>query len=696
MKVSILVTILTFLLFPYFGSAQYYRTTVIGNTPKNLNKDRVNNKLDIDPDWTTIHSNPTAAAWSSIQTLPFTFLFNGSPVDSYKVSSTGVLTFNTETTIIPGAIPTALPSASIPDNSICLWGMKPNIAPTWASCFISHKTFGKIGNRQYWVMFSFCPNGTIARSTWSIVLEESSNNIYLVEQWNGAGGVSALSVGIQINSSLAFSDPLSPSVPVFSKYNFLRADDKYHRFAPGIRPQVDIELIDFNMPYFTTPGNKAITGTIHNVGTNTVTNLDVTWNDGSGPVSEKISVNIAPDSIYTFNCSNQWNAQAGPQKLITLTVTTTGDLDSLNNAYEIPVTVLTNTPKKYVVLEERTGTWCGYCPSSAIGMAQLELDLGSDFIGIAVHSSDPMEISSYDRFGTYIKGGGHPSLVFDRVDESGFIGSTTLLKIINNRKAFAVPCEIKNLSKSINSLTNTINISCETEWIGDIHGDYRLSCVIVEDDLVGTSSSWFQANAFAGGSSGPAKFPSNVNNGFDFAQAQNPANPSGWGGFDHVARYLSKGDLLGNPNSLPPGEVPMGTHSYTFEPIPPSVVKDINKSYAIVMIVDEYTGDILNAKKISLSNFPASIDDLKEKVNIEVYPNPAQDLVHISVDSKKTISKVSIALTDILGNEVRRISSIENNIKVTLNTESLSNGMYFINLVIEEGTIAVKKIFITR
>jgi hypothetical protein len=598
MKFKTAISVLSFLSFTYSGSAQYYHTTVVGNTPKNLNKERVNVQLDDDPDWTAIMGTTTTPIWSSIQTLPFAFKFNGSTVTNYKVSSTGVLTFSTGSVSIPGAVPSALPSVSIPNNSICLWGMRP----VNTNSFISYKTFGNPGNRQYWVTFSFCSTGAIALSTWSMVLEEGSNNIYLVDQWNGAGGTSALSVGIQINSSLAFSDPLSPSVAVNSEYDFTRADDLYYRFAPGTQPQTDIELIDFKMPYYVTPGNKTIEGTVHNVGTAPITTLTVIWNDGSGPVSENLNVNIAPNSTYSFTCANQWNAQASPQASLTLAVTTTADANPSNNGYVKPVTVLASLPKKYVVVEERTGTWCAWCPRGAVGMAHLEQQ-EPEFIGIAVHSGDPMEVQNYDGLiGTYIEGGGFPGAIFDRDNESNFNGGiATLLAEFNTRKAHAAPCEVKNLAVNVNSSTNEINISGETEWFGNIHGDYRLSCVIIEDDVIGTTSGWFQANAYAGGSNGTQQFPANVNNGFNFATAPNPVNPTGFGGYDHVARYLSSGNLLGDPNSLPTGEVPMGTYAYTFAPIPASVVNNITKAQAIVMVVDKYTGDILNAKKISLN-----------------------------------------------------------------------------------------------
>ncbi|HLO55289.1 MAG TPA: T9SS type A sorting domain-containing protein [Saprospiraceae bacterium] len=596
MKFSIVIALLTFLSFTHFCSAQYYLTTVAGNTPKTLNKERVNIQLDEDPEWTTIMGTTTTPMWSSIQTLPFAFKFNGNPVTSYKVSSTGVLTFSTVTTTIPGAIPRALPSALIPNNSICLWGMQP----TNDNSFISYKTFGNSGNRQYWVTFSFCSTGTIELSTWSIVLEEGSNNIYIVEQWNGHGSSPALSVGIQINSSLAFSDPLSPSVLKTSGFDFTMADDLYRRFAPGVQPQTDIELIDFKMPYYVTPGNKKIEGTIHNVGQTMISSITVTWNDGSGPITENLDVSIAPNNTYSFICTKEWNAQASPQTLLTLAVTTMADANASNNGYVKPVTVLDTVPKRYIVVEERTGTWCPWCPNGAVGMADLEQE--PEYIGIAVHNYDPMEVDIYDLLiGTCIKDVGFPAALIDREIKTGFSGPGYINSRFNERRANVAPCEVKNLSFNIDSSTNEINVSCETEWFGKIRGDYRLSCVIVEDDVIGTTSKWFQANAYAGGGNGTKRFPSHINNGFDFATAANPADPTGFGGYDHVARYLSSDDILGDPNSLPSGEVPMGTYAYTFAPIPDSVINNMNKAQAIVMVVNKYTGEILNANKIPLN-----------------------------------------------------------------------------------------------
>ena len=134
-------------------SAQYYYlpSTTNGN-PGGINTDSeypVGGGLSTT--WTTISTAPAATpAWSTTQTIPFTFQFNGSAVTQFKVSTSGILTFDVNATTAPGYTKAALPDASIPDNSVCIWGL----ASVGTNDLIVTKTFGTAPNRQQWVMFS--------------------------------------------------------------------------------------------------------------------------------------------------------------------------------------------------------------------------------------------------------------------------------------------------------------------------------------------------------------------------------------------------------------------------------------------------------------------------------------------------------------------------------------------------------------
>ena len=180
----------------------------------------------LDASWTVILGpSQTTPSWSSTETIPFSFNFNGNTVSQYKVSSTGVLTFTTSTTAVPGTVNAALPSTSIPDASITLWG----IQGIGTNDNIVSKTFGTPGSQQHWVFFSSYDGGG-SWSYWSIVLEESTDKIYIVDQRHAAAAAPLITAGIQINASAALMVTGSPSLSNLAGTDPTDVDNRYYEF----------------------------------------------------------------------------------------------------------------------------------------------------------------------------------------------------------------------------------------------------------------------------------------------------------------------------------------------------------------------------------------------------------------------------------------------------------------------------------
>src|SRR5687767_10935232 len=59
----------------------------------------------------------TTPQWSAVGHIPFAFYFNDTLVSDFKVSSTGVLTFDLGAPTPPSLVNAALPSPNIPNNS---------------------------------------------------------------------------------------------------------------------------------------------------------------------------------------------------------------------------------------------------------------------------------------------------------------------------------------------------------------------------------------------------------------------------------------------------------------------------------------------------------------------------------------------------------------------------------------------------
>ena len=478
-------------------------------------------------------------------------------------------------------------------------------------------------------------------------------------------------------------------------------------------------------PYSVAPANINIEGTVKNVGGNTITAMDITWSDGTNSYTDNLTgLNILPSNTYNFTHADQLSIPNAGNANINVTIDIVNnniDPDMSNNTLNTNATALGTVPEKFTVGEEKTGTWCGWCPRGAVALGEMEAI--PNFIGIAVHNGDPMEISSYDgSIGNYVPGG-YPGGGVDRIldgDPGDF------LTMHNTRVNDIVPCGVNSITASFDGATNKISVSTDIEAFGEMSGDFRLSCIIVEDDLESTSSGWAQSNYYAPGQPGngtPMNFPANVNNGFSFNTASSSEPCANFGGYDHVARSLSSNNILGDPNSLPAGLINVGTYSYTFSDVNTSSLIAYNtvgfnwtKAHAIVMIVNASTGEILNAKKAALSidNAASSWDcepvngcidpgtgngqynsladcnnacitDISENISaLSIYPNPIKHT--LTIEGAYT----SLTIFDMFGKLILSSESAKN-----INVSSLADGIYILNIYTEKGH-QTQKITITK
>ncbi len=673
-----------------FGQYYYQTNSNPGQNPGGLNTDdEYPNGGGLGPGWTGILGPSVASpTWSANQTIPFSFNFNASPVTQYKVSSTGVLTFTTSAGAAPAASPAALPSASIPDASVCVWG----ITCPGANDEVVTKTFGTAPNRQHWVFFtSMSLNG--GWSYWSIVLEEGSDNIYVVDQRH-SGTSGGVTVGVQINGTTAVDVTGSPNVSPNAGTDPTPADNMYYTFIQGTQAAWDVELTSLtNLPY-AAAGNLNITGVLTNLGSSTITALNIDYNVGAGPQTDVLSaLNITSGNTYNFSHSIPLNVVGGSNYTVNVDVTLAGDVNVSNNSGNTGIGGLTQIPVKTVVGEEKTGTWCGWCPRGMVGLANMEAQ--NDFIGIAVHNNDPMAITNYDNGTATIPGfSGYPFGGVDRVN-GGNPAAANFLAMHNARKTALVPCDVKNIVATYNTTTNQISVSADSEWYGNIDGSYRMSCVIVEDDVLGTPASWWQVNYYAGGGNGAMQFPNGMNNNYNFGAnpGNDPVNPSLFLGYDHTARSLSNNSYTGDAGSLPATTVPLGIHPWTFANVSTNVVNNLSKAHAVVMVINTATNEILNAAETPLVQGNVSTREYDANAfNLNVYPNPTNEVSTVSFNLPEATS-VTMEVFNAMGSQVFSSGAETMNAgtqTLSFDGTKLPSGIYFVNLTIGEQVITKK------
>ena len=79
-------------------------------------------------------------------------------------------------------------------------------------------------------------------------------------------------------------------------------------------------------------------------------------------------------------------------------------------------------------------------------------------------------------------------------------------------------------------------------------------------------------------------------------------------------------------------------------------------------------------------------------VSVSFYPNPANRLVTISYSLSKS-STVQIFMFDILGKEVKQVLNKNQNsgeYKLNMNTENLTNGIYFVKMIVNGEQLTQK------
>ena len=123
----------------------------------------------------TTNALPTASA---SQTIPFAFNFNGGAVTTYTAMSNASISFAASPSAPSTYATVTMPSATLPDSSVNIMG----IQGSGASDNIVSKTFGTAPNRQHWIHFaSYTPSTLTGWTYWAIVLEETTNNIFVVD-----------------------------------------------------------------------------------------------------------------------------------------------------------------------------------------------------------------------------------------------------------------------------------------------------------------------------------------------------------------------------------------------------------------------------------------------------------------------------------------------------------------------------------
>ncbi len=264
----------------------------------------------------------------------------------------------------------------------------------------------------------------------------------------------------------------------------------------------DIKLSDIEFPENVNAGEDIkISGSVTNVRQKPVTSYVLRWTNGDGTTGtyeKTTNLESGKQESFTFKIPGIKNAQLNNFNLKAEKVNGVSDIYDDNSTVDFDVITLYQgmAYQRTMVVEKRTGTWCGWCPRGIVAFEVMEEKYPDSFIGIAMHTSDAMAVSG--NYSSILKDlTSAPSCKIDRDTYYESAISPGRLEYAWKREVAECNADIK--ATRTENEDGTIKVSTVTRFAYDFNAPrYRIAYVVLEDKV----GPYTQSNYYAGGGNG--------------------------------------------------------------------------------------------------------------------------------------------------------------------------------------------------
>ena len=324
-----------------------------------------------------------------------------------------------------------------------------------------------------------------------------------------------------------------------------------------------------------------------------------------------------------------------------------------HSSAEYSIIALEKSADRVSVVEEQTGTWCGWCPRGHVALDLLNKQLGDKVVTLAGHFTngesqvDPMNIlgdnitsqaeayADYGLLALYVSsllgGGGLPGAMFDRVVAADpYVGANTT-KGKNGTYEYGAT-DLVNLLKEENP--SEADFSMTASWADDKNTDikvdltttfnynrfgsfpYGVAFVLSENGMTGKGATWKQLNYYSkhAGVNGASDFNnpdmaawfkagSYVSTTYDnvVVQAWNPLGNAAI--VDKSVTDIVKGEAI-------PFSTTLKVNS--------DLIQNYNNLTLSALLINLKSLAVVNAAKVVLGNCAAGIEDVNSEANNNV------------------------------------------------------------------------------
>ena len=232
---------------------------------------------------------------------------------------------------------------------------------------------------------------------------------------------------------------------------------------------------------------------VSNIGRTTIQNIDYTLSFNGRELESKHYVfpqALGHNDDAVVEVEVPPYTELGENELIFTITKVNGGRNGATISYaNLPRITVTKVPKRRIAVEEYTAMWCRYCPTGIALMENLSHTFGDDFVGIAVHTGDPLACWDYY---SKAKGNRLPTVDMNRSHRLGYVLGVDEFKAERDAGT-DMDLDVSAVwDESKNSITVTPVV---TFRVNREEAPYGFAYVLTEDGM--TDSRWVQNNAYS-------------------------------------------------------------------------------------------------------------------------------------------------------------------------------------------------------
>ena len=365
----------------------------------------------------------------------------------------------------------------------------------------------------------------------------------------------------------------------------------------GDLPEYSLGVVDYDSVYASDGDEFSVDFTVSNIGGNAINNVAYTYSVDGGAAQEgyaEFPIPVQPSLATTSQISLVFNGIEGTgahDMEVTFTEVNGQPNESLAATSMVRVNVIPFVPVHRPLVEEYTGTWCGWCTRGFLAMELIKEYYDADEVSVCFHNGDPMTVTNVYPMNI----SGFPSASIDRISVlDPFYGSYSSKEFGIGQDLLDRMAEftIAEIDVTAELEGNEVNAEASVRFIQDVDdANYQIGYILICNGL--TDPSWGQQNyyaSYAGQYNGSlleelTTWPAVV---YDLV-------------FDDVAVDVkAMSGVSGSiPSTIKTAETYTNTISFDIENN--NLVQNVNNLVVAAFIIDKNNGRIVNANKFNLN-----------------------------------------------------------------------------------------------